>query len=127
MFSAMSEILTVRPVSSSNCIGTDTIHGSDESRNAHEAERLQILEAYRILDSSAEKSYDDIARLAAFICGAPICLISFFDRDRQWIKAAFSSAKFSGMFLEVPRSFSFCDLLIQDRIEPLLVPDMSKD
>ena len=122
----MSEILTVRPVSSSNYIDAATIHSDDEIGNALETERLQILAAYRILDSTSDKSYDDIARLAAFICGAPICLVSFFDSDRQWIKAAFSSAVFSGKSFEIPRSFAFCDLLIQHKAA-LLVPDMSRD
>lgn len=65
-----------------------------EPANApHEAEaaRLQVLDGYQILNSAPEKSYDDIARLAAFICGAAGAVIAFLDHDRQWIKARFGN------------------------------------
>jgi diguanylate cyclase (GGDEF)-like protein len=117
----VSEILTIRRASPSNCLDSETI------QHHAEMERLQILEAYQILDSVGEKSYDDIARLAAFICGTPICLISFFDHDRQWIKAAYCSAPLSEITGDIPRSFAFCDLTIRHEGAPLMVTDMSRD
>jgi diguanylate cyclase (GGDEF)-like protein len=89
--------------------------------------RLKALEAYEILDSAPEKSYDDIARLAAFICGTSLALVSFFDDDRQWIKARFSSAAFAEKNPELPRSFAFCDLCIAQPAPAILVPDMAAD
>ena len=92
-----------------------------------ESIRLQALEAYEILDSEDEKSYDDIARLAAFICGAQTALISFFDRDRQWIKARFSSAAFAEKTRLLPRNHPFCDLPITQPDPIITVADMQQD
>ncbi len=117
----MNEILTFRRALPSTVLSSDDIH------DAAEAARLQMLESYGILDSVAEKSYDDIARLAAFVCAAPISLISFFDCDRQWIKARFSSGAFLENDHELPRSFAFCEVAIQEPERVILVPDMTKD
>ncbi len=53
----------------------------------NEERRLEVLRQHRILDSAAESSFDEITRLAATICDAPISLLSFIDRNRQWIKS----------------------------------------
>jgi len=49
--------------------------------------RLEALRRYRILDSGPESQFDDVAALAANICGAPIAMVSLVDADRQWFKA----------------------------------------
>lgn len=54
-----------------------------------EAARLTVLRECAILDTVAEASYDDITRLAAYICGTPIALISLVDSERLWFKAKF--------------------------------------
>lgn len=46
-----------------------------------------ILAEYGILDSAPETSYDDIASLAAQICGTPVAYVSFIQDERQWFKA----------------------------------------
>ena len=53
-----------------------------------EDKRLTALGSYQILDTLPEKEFDAITRLAAYICKAPIALISFIDAERQWIKSA---------------------------------------
>jgi GAF domain-containing protein len=53
----------------------------------NEAERLRALRLFRILDSGSEKAFDDLTRLAAAICEAPISLITLVDEDRQWFKS----------------------------------------
>lgn len=50
--------------------------------------RLTELATYRILDSPRTQEFDDLAALAAAICGTPLALVSLIDRDRQWFKSA---------------------------------------
>ncbi|SPF80388.1 histidine kinase dimerization/phosphoacceptor domain -containing protein [Pseudoprimorskyibacter insulae] len=52
-----------------------------------EAERLETLQRKNILDPGRQPEYDEIVRLVADICDAPVALISFVERDRQWFKA----------------------------------------
>ena len=49
--------------------------------------RLAELNRLQLLDSGAEKVYDDITQLTADICNVPVCLISLVDIDRQWFKS----------------------------------------
>lgn len=50
--------------------------------------RLRTLYDYSILQSPGERGFDDLAQIASFICGVPISLITFIDRDEQWFKSA---------------------------------------
>lgn len=45
--------------------------------------RQRELDAYRIVDTLPQAAYDDIVRLAAHLCGAPVALVSLLDRERQ--------------------------------------------
>ena len=118
----MNEILTFQRAAPSSGLASSLLYDEQE------AARLTTLNAYEILDSAAEKSYDDLALLAAFICGTPIALISFFDRDRQWIKACFSTShSFSDKTRQLARTGAFCDLTIQNPAPLILVPDMTQD
>ncbi|MEO7742753.1 MAG: ATP-binding protein [Usitatibacter sp.] len=54
---------------------------------ADEVERLADLYDYGILDTPAEKIFDEIAELAATICGTEIGAVTLIDRDRQWFKS----------------------------------------
>ncbi len=53
----------------------------------NEAQRLADLYEYGILDTPAEKIFDEVAELAATICGTEIGAVTLVDRDRQWFKA----------------------------------------
>lgn len=57
------------------------------SVQVNEASRIVALYQLQILDTDAEKDYDDVAVLAAQVCETPVCLISFEDQSRSWIKA----------------------------------------
>ncbi len=52
-----------------------------------EAARLKSLYDYDILDTEAEKIFDDLTQLVAQICNMPISLISLVDSERQWFKS----------------------------------------
>lgn len=86
-----------------------------------EAERLRALHQYQILDTLPEEVYDDLTRLAARICGAPIALVSLIDAERQWFK--------SRLGLDLPesdRAISFCAHSVASG-EMLVVPDACQD
>ena len=93
----------------------------NKHRLADEAERLDALEGYGILDTPAEQEFDDLTRLAAYICGTPIALISLIDRDRQWFKS-----KVGLEADETPRSIAFCSHTLGTN-DLLVVPDASQD
>lgn len=57
------------------------------AQHPHEADRIADLYDYGILDTPAEKIFDEVAQLAASICGTPIGAVTLIDRDRQWFKA----------------------------------------
>lgn len=88
----------------------------------NEEMRLEALRGFEILDTPAEKAYDDLVRLASYICETPIAAVSFIDRDRQWFKAKVG--------LEVPetkRDLAFCAHAILTPDDTLIVPDASLD
>jgi PAS domain S-box-containing protein len=86
-----------------------------------ETARREDLQSYRILDTPPEQCFDDLARLACYICGTPIGLISFFDLDRQWFKA-----RVGWDLQEIPRAISFCAHTLQQN-NVLVVSDTLKE
>ena len=68
-------------------IGEVAARSSGEAPSSDETERLAALRAYDVLDTPAEPEFDDIARLAAEACGAPVALVSLVAERRQWFKA----------------------------------------
>jgi len=87
----------------------------------NEVARLENLRRYRILDTPPEQAFDDLTRLTAYVCGAPIALIGFMDLDRQWFKS-----RIGWDVPEVPREMSFCAHTILRR-EVLIVSDTLED
>ncbi len=87
----------------------------------YEAQRLRVLHSYNILGTPVEQEFDDIASLAAQICGTPMALISLVDEFKQWFKARIGLNA-----AETPREHSFCAHALQ-QTEPLLVPDATRD
>jgi len=89
---------------------------------AAEERRQEVLDRYGILDTPDEKAFDDITRLAAFVCETPTALISFVDRDRQWFKGRFGLE-----VRETPRVLSFCARAIETPEQVMVVPDATRD
>src|SRR5215471_2629446 len=52
-----------------------------------EALRNQALEQYEVLNTAADPVLDDIVRLAAQLCDAPIAFICMVGQDRLWLKS----------------------------------------
>src|SRR5580698_1566463 len=53
----------------------------------NEDSRLESLYSFRVLGTSCEQGFDDIAHLAALMCDAPFAVIAFVDEQRVWVKA----------------------------------------
>ncbi len=75
----------------------------------NEAERLKALYDYDLLDTEAEEDLDGLTKLAAFVCGTPISLISLIDKDRQWFKSDYGLGA-----TETARDIAFCHHAIMD-------------
>ena len=63
-----------------------------------EAKRLAALRSYGILDTPLEQDFDDVVRIAAYVCNAPISVINLIDEEYQdkWsakIKSVFKHPK----------------------------------
>ncbi|PIQ27079.1 hybrid sensor histidine kinase/response regulator [bacterium (Candidatus Blackallbacteria) CG17_big_fil_post_rev_8_21_14_2_50_48_46] len=88
---------------------------------SNEAERLENLYHYQILDTLEEQVWNDLALLASQICQTPIAAVSFVDRDRQWFKAVTGLA-----VKETSRDLAFCaHAILQNR--PLIVENALED
>ncbi len=70
---------------------------------SRESARLDALYRSHILDTPSEPAFDDVARLAAYVCRTPIAVISLVDSTRQWFKSVVGLSH-----TESPRSQAFC-------------------
>jgi diguanylate cyclase (GGDEF)-like protein len=88
----------------------------------NEALRVSVLHRYGILDTLAERSYDDITMLASHICETPSAMISLVDTDRQWFKSRVGLD-----VCETHRDLSVCAHAILQPDKTLVVPDLRED
>ncbi|RLN94395.1 hypothetical protein BBJ28_00013146 [Nothophytophthora sp. Chile5] len=86
---------------------------------AGEAERLEILRSFDIMDTPSEDVFDIICDLASNALKSPIAAVSLLDEDREWFKASVGLAQ-----NEVPRSVSFCAHAIMSK-EPMVLSNVA--
>ena len=67
------------------------------------ADRIAELHDLAILDTEPEPLYDDLVRVAAHVCRAPVALVSLVDAQRQWFKSEVGLGK-----RELPIDCSVC-------------------
>ena len=92
-----------------------------ESADALESARLEALFALKVLDTPAEKIFDDLVEAAALALDAKIALVSLVDADRQWFKARCGlDARETG------RDIAFCAYAIEQS-EPFVVLNAAQD
>jgi signal transduction histidine kinase len=53
----------------------------------NEAQRLQALRSYGILDTGIEPAFEDITKIASYVCQTPISIVSLVEDTRQWFKS----------------------------------------
>lgn len=87
----------------------------------NEVKRIEILWQYDVLDTPPEKSFDELTSLAAYICEAPVALITLVDEDRQWFKS-----KVGVSLNQTSRDVSMCAHAILQK-DLLIVPDATLD
>jgi two-component system, cell cycle sensor histidine kinase and response regulator CckA len=86
-----------------------------------DAERLEALQSFRILDNAPLPTFDELVQLAAEICQVPMAFVSLVDKDREFFLSSVGSD-----VTESPRGISFCGhAILQD--EPLVISDALTD
>ncbi|SDA15834.1 PAS domain S-box-containing protein [Methylobacterium sp. UNC378MF] len=85
------------------------------------ADRIAELRDLAILDSEPEPLYDDLVRVAAYVCRAPVALVSLVDAERQWFKSEVGLGK-----RELPITCSVCAHTIEAG-DLLIIPDLTAD
>jgi eukaryotic-like serine/threonine-protein kinase len=86
-----------------------------------EEKRLALLRACKIMYTPVEEAFDEIARLAADLCGTEIALITLVDADRQWFKARVGVEQTG-----TSRDLSFCGHCINEH-HPMVIEDTLND
>ena len=86
-----------------------------------EGDRLAALLRYGILDTPPEPEFDDITRVAALVCKAPMAVVNLVADTRQFFKSEVGLG-----VREMPLDVSICARAI---LEPdiLVVPDLAED
>ena len=84
-------------------------------------DRVAALRDYAIMDTPPEPQFDDLTRLASYICGTPMAAITLLDAERQWFKSRIGLAD-----PETPIGQSFCAKAVQTG-DLMVVPDAQTD
>ena len=92
---------------------------TEDATPAHVAEalrdpaRLAALRSAELLDAAPEERFDQLARVAARLLGAPVGLVSLVGDDRQFLKSCFGAVPEPHRSRrETPVSHSFCQHVV---------------
>jgi diguanylate cyclase (GGDEF)-like protein/PAS domain S-box-containing protein len=88
---------------------------------ASEKARLTTLWSMAILDTPAQRDFDEVTRLAALALGGESAAVSLVDDRRAWFKSRVCIPA-----TEAPREHAFCTLAL-DGIEPVVILDTHAD
>jgi GAF domain-containing protein len=83
--------------------------------------RLQTLREYGIFSLGREERYDEVAASVAELFDAPVAIINFIERDRQWFKA-----KHGITVVEPPIEQSICVHCLEEG-GSLVIEDLATD
>lgn len=102
----------------------DNVRNVSMKLHEEEVERYRALLDYNILDTGSEECFDELARLAAYICKTPVALISFVDENREWLKSVIG---IDTDLKEVTRDKSFGTYVINHPDEMLAITNPLED
>lgn len=94
---------------------------NDTFSKEYEHERVRELLRYNILDTPDEEEFDELTKVASYLCDANCAQINFLDQNRQWSKSCYGWE-----FREIAREKSICTYTIQEE-NYLIINDVSKD
>ena len=88
----------------------------------NDRERLKNIEEFSILDSMPEREYNEITKLASYICNTPMSQLNIVHQKTQFTKSNYG---IPGVY--TPRELSVCAHAINQPSEVFIVPDLRKD
>ncbi|MFI8378195.1 PAS domain S-box protein [Leeuwenhoekiella sp. NPDC079379] len=87
-----------------------------------ESQRLKSVNSYLFVEDARKEDFDQIAKVASILSGAPSVLISFMEEHRHNFISNY------GIDLkEVPREEAFCEFLLKNCNQPLIVENTNID
>jgi len=97
-------------------------YAHDTYKMRKDSQRLAQLRQQLILDSTAERAYDEVTRLLSTSLEVPITLINFMDEDRDWFKSTIGVTQ-----CESPVETSFCEAFLRTADCVIVVSDATLD
>jgi GAF domain-containing protein len=87
-----------------------------------DASRLAELRRALILDTAAERGYDDITRLLATSLAVPITMVNLLDAERDWFKSCVGIQQ-----TQSPKATSFCEAFFSTTCDLIVIEDTLLD
>lgn len=102
-------------------LNSENINSGYSKFPKEERKRVKELHQYGILDTPNEEEFDNITKVATYLCDSTSAHINFLDYDRHWSKSSY------GWYVkQVPREQSICNHTIQqDKF--LIINNLSED